>query len=309
MRAVNCMNGHFVNADAFKVCPVCGADLNDASSRKKRKKDKKGLFGKKKKNEAVAAEPVKNNVTVAIFNPPTNDATQENTYSQTASDNIIIDNNKPDDPFTNLVSLDQLRNMSSFNENYSSNYESFENNSEDDYEGTGNDFDDESSNEDAFAESDGPVGDLASEIQKIATNNNNKTQGFFSSDKASVGATSNESAEPVVGWLVCTKGPHLGESFVIVSGRNSVGRSRTNTICISKDNSVSRDKHTWVIYEPKERKFFIQVGESSGLTYVNGQNILQSVEIKDREIMEIGTTTLMLVALCDEKFSWEGKIE
>ena len=47
-----------------------------------------------------------------------------------------------------------------------------------------------------------------------------KTIGFFSMGTS---APQNDS-EPVVGWLVCVKGKHFGESFQLAAGRNAVGR-------------------------------------------------------------------------------------
>ena len=46
-----------------------------------------------------------------------------------------------------------------------------------------------------------------------------KTIGFFSMGTS---APQNDS-EPVVGWLVCVKGKHFGESFQLAAGRNAVG--------------------------------------------------------------------------------------
>ena len=157
---------------------------------------------------------------------------------------------------------------------------------------------------------------LLEEIKKVAADNDGKTVGFFSSGKASAPdpeETENKSAapanvpseEPVVGWLICIKGPNLGQCFNIYAGKNSLGRSNTNKIIVNKDKSISRDKHSWIIYEPRNRVFFAQPGDSSGLTYVNDEMIMQATKLEKKSIIEVGNTRLMLIPLCGDEFSWE----
>ena len=155
---------------------------------------------------------------------------------------------------------------------------------------------------------------LLEEIKKVASDNDGKTVGFFSSGKSSSssdsgssdGAAANvPSDEPVVGWLVCIGGPNLGQSFNIYAGRNSLGRSSNNKIVVNKDRSISREKHAWIIYEPKNGEFFALPGDSSGLTYVNEQNIMQATKLEKWSYIDVGNTRLTLVPLCDGEFSWE----
>lgn len=155
---------------------------------------------------------------------------------------------------------------------------------------------------------------LLEEIKKVASDNDGKTVGFFSSGKSSSssdsgsseGAAANVPAdEPVVGWLVCIGGPNLGQSFNIYAGRNSLGRSSNNKIVVNKDRSISREKHAWIIYEPKNGEFFALPGDSSGLTYVNEQNIMQATKLEKWSYIDVGNTRLTLVPLCDGEFSWE----
>ena len=125
-----------------------------------------------------------------------------------------------------------------------------------------------------------------------------KTMGFFSSN---IGVAK----EPVVGWLVCVKGMHFGEAFELYAGRNSIGRDGSNKVVISGDNTVSSSKHLWVTYEPKKREFFVQPGESSGLSYLNGENIMIPQAFKTYDKLEIGSGEYLLVPLCCENFTWE----
>jgi hypothetical protein len=63
-------------------------------------------------------------------------------------------------------------------------------------------------------------------------------------------------AEPVVGWLVCTGGECLGEDFRLKSGRNFIGRASGMDVSISGDNTVSREKHAVIVYDPKSMCFW-----------------------------------------------------
>ena len=112
-------------------------------------------------------------------------------------------------------------------------------------------------------------------------------------------------ADPVVGWLICVKGEYIGESFNIVSGRNNIGRALTNNIALTKEKTVSREKHAAIIFEPRNKQFFIQPGESSGLTYLNDELILGVKPLKHKDFINMGATKFMFFQLCDEKFSWD----
>lgn len=113
-------------------------------------------------------------------------------------------------------------------------------------------------------------------------------------------------SEPVVGWLVCTKGERFGECFTIGAGRNSIGRNATNRIAILNDSNISREQHAFVIYEPKGRKFYLQPGTQSGLTYLNRQLVLMPAELKDRDEIGLNESRFLFIPLCNESFSWDA---
>ena len=135
-----------------------------------------------------------------------------------------------------------------------------------------------------------------------------KTVGFFSANVGSTEKMPKVSTEPVVGWLVGIKGEHFGESFNISSGRNSVGRSASNSIVMAKDFTVSREKQAWIIYEPKKREFYIQPGEGSSLSYLNGEMIMTLQKLKNGDVIDLGSGQYMLIPLCGENFTWEDYI-
>ena len=123
-------------------------------------------------------------------------------------------------------------------------------------------------------------------------------------DETTGPVTSVPGYKPVVGWLVCTKGSHRGESFNLYHGKNFVGRNSDMDVCLSKDLSVSRNRHAILVYEPKERIFFAQPGESHELFYVNAKVVLNVIELKERDVISIGETTLVFIPFCNKEFSW-----
>ena len=133
---------------------------------------------------------------------------------------------------------------------------------------------------------------------KAVSEDSEKTVGFYSS---AIGT------EPVVGWFVCTEGPHYGEDFRLKSGRNFVGRSTGMDISITKDTTVSRERHTAVVYEPKGNLFIVQPGDSKELSYLNGDVVLSPVQIKANDRLSVGHTELMFIPCCTADFKWEIK--
>lgn len=128
-------------------------------------------------------------------------------------------------------------------------------------------------------------------------NDDEKTIGYYSIDTG---------VEPVVGWLVCIEGIDFGKSFNLKAGKNFIGRnSQTNDIVLQGDNSVSREKHAIVVYDPKSSAFLVQPGMSSELFYLNDKVILQASIIKVRDIISVGNTKLMFIPFCGPDFSWE----
>ena len=111
--------------------------------------------------------------------------------------------------------------------------------------------------------------------------------------------------DPVVGWLVCVKGFYFGQCFNLKAGRNFIGRSPNNDLALSQENSISRNKHAIVIYEPKNRVFTIQAGEGKGLVYVNKEHVVAHIEIKAYDRVELGDAEFIFIPFCGGNFSWD----
>ena len=110
---------------------------------------------------------------------------------------------------------------------------------------------------------------------------------------------------PVVGWLVCVGGPDKGRDFRIHGEKNFIGRSPAMDIALTGDDSVSRDKHASVAYDPRQRAFWLLPGEASGLVYLNEQLVNTPTKLTSRDIVEVGKSKLMFWPFCDDKFHWE----
>jgi len=116
--------------------------------------------------------------------------------------------------------------------------------------------------------------------------------------------------DPVVAWLVCIKGPSRGRDYRVRSGRNGIGRSEAMDVQISGDDTVSRENHAFLVYEPRKRIFSIRPGDGRGLVYLNGDEVTQATDISAYDKIEMGETQLLFVPLCGEKFNWDqGKEE
>ena len=136
--------------------------------------------------------------------------------------------------------------------------------------------------------------------QAASTQDEGKTIGMYN--------IPNASGAPVVGWLICVEGESVGECFNIRSGRNNVGRSVSMDISLVKEKSVSRERHCSITFEPLQKKFFIQAGESSGLTYVNGELVMTFAPLKDYDKILLGTSKFIFLRLVNNKFSWDEYI-
>ncbi len=111
--------------------------------------------------------------------------------------------------------------------------------------------------------------------------------------------------EPVVGWLVCMEGPDRGKDFRLHNEKNYVGRAPSNDVVVESDNTVSRERHGLVIFDPKKHTFWALPGDASGLVYLNGEIVNSPTEMKSDDVLEIGKTKLVLIAFCGAKYTWE----
>lgn len=122
-----------------------------------------------------------------------------------------------------------------------------------------------------------------------------KTIGIFQKTKG---------IDPVVGWVVCIEGPAKGKDFRIKTERNFIGRDAGMDIALTEDESVSRENHAIISFNPKNNTFRILPGESRGLVYLNDDEVFAPTELKKGDVIELGATKLKFTPFCDGGFSW-----
>ncbi|MEG2634231.1 MAG: FHA domain-containing protein [Oscillospiraceae bacterium] len=140
-------------------------------------------------------------------------------------------------------------------------------------------------------------GDDTVSIQSVISEDiNDKTISLYSkTEKVAVGS--------ITGWLICVDGAERGRDFRLVVGRNFVGRSPAMPVSISGDMQISAEKHFSVVFEPKDRNWFIVPGEGT-VTYLNGELLTKVESLSDRDTVKVGNTTLSFVCFCREDFVW-----
>ncbi len=296
MNVVKCSNGHFFDGDAYAQCPHCGAAVASAGASAAEKTPSKRGFSwfdrdKKKNSDGSITGNTDSKAPVSTGN------SDETVIS--ASD-YGVPANASSAPIKSEPSYDCGETVSLLDNTEPAIAPVAE---------------PESSNSVQKEESQPAGGSLKDVIKKASANEEGKTMSYFSSASSASSAASvaqnavdNGPSEPVVGWIVCIKGKHFGESFAIFAGKNSIGRNGGNRIVLSKENSVSREKHALIVYEPKKRRFYLQPGDSSGLTYLNDDYITESKLMNAKDIVELGDGRFMFVPLCDESFTWEDYI-
>ena len=113
--------------------------------------------------------------------------------------------------------------------------------------------------------------------------------------------------EPVVGWLVCVEGPLRGVDFRIHDGYNYIGREEGD-IHIHGDNQISRQKHAVISFYAKRQSFHVGPADGRNIIELNGEPVFSPTEIKSFDVLTVGSTKLMLVALCGSQFSWTAGV-
>lgn len=281
MNVIVCKNGHYYDADAYELCPHCGEGQASAESVKTPKK--KHFWNRNKSDDKQ----------------PTSQQKTEFVDKTWALEMDSIESNNPQSQPKREVTVD----LWSMDSNVSSDLQV------PDTMELQNDMPPTERTESIpQVES-----DLMAAVKKASANPEGKTVGFFrmtAQRNVETGTSGTaEFVEPPVGWLVCVQGVHFGKCFSIVAGRNSIGRYDTNDIVLDKDDSVSRDKHAWIIYEPRKRIFYLKPGEGNALTYLNENMVEESNELTKLDRIELGNTTLLFIPLCGDDFCWESYIK
>lgn len=155
-------------------------------------------------------------------------------------------------------------------------------------------------------------------ISNTADAGEGKTWGYFKSLKSEVESSVareqkpqqyvKKIGRPVVGWLVCVKGLHFGESFEFFEGNNSLGRFPENDIVIADDRSVSRESHIFIIFDAKKGDYYIKPGASHSIPRLNDSPVLEVKGLAANDLIEVGDENFVFVPLCGKDFDWQNYI-
>ncbi len=111
--------------------------------------------------------------------------------------------------------------------------------------------------------------------------------------------------DPVVGWLVCIAGPERGRDYRLHSERNFIGRAEKMDVCLRGDETVSRENHAIISFNPRNLTFKLQPGDGRGLVYLNGEDVDVPMVLRPYDQIELGQTKLMFIPFCGERFQWQ----
>ena len=137
-------------------------------------------------------------------------------------------------------------------------------------------------------------------------------QGGAAADKAERGVEAGRETafDPPVGWLVIVDGPGRGHVATLGMGLNSIGRARTERVSLDYgDAMISRTNHGVITFDPRSRKFYVQHGGGTNLTYVNDEPVLAPRDLEPFTHLQMGETVLRFVPLCGPEFSWDDEPE
>lgn len=107
----------------------------------------------------------------------------------------------------------------------------------------------------------------------------------------------------VVGWLVVIAGPGRGQALPLGYGVNDIGRGPSARIRLDfGDATIAAENQAAIIYTMRSRHFYLQ--SVAAETWLNGQPVRESVELKGGETLRIGQTRLRFAPLCGPDFDW-----
>jgi len=110
----------------------------------------------------------------------------------------------------------------------------------------------------------------------------------------------------LAGWLVVISDRGKGKDYSLTFGLNTIGRSENNHVSIQNgDSSISREKHAVIIYDYENNIFFIKHEDGQYLSYLNGEVLLEAKQLKANDIVKVGSTELIFIPLCSDRFSWK----
>ena len=114
---------------------------------------------------------------------------------------------------------------------------------------------------------------------------------------------------PVYAWLVCIEGVRQGCSYNIIEEKNYIGRNDTMTIQILGDEDIRDNKHAVIAFDIRGLKGTLLGEECMGFVRLNKKAVYTSMDLKDGDILEIGTGKFMYIDYAKNHYVWEQRKE
>jgi hypothetical protein len=108
-----------------------------------------------------------------------------------------------------------------------------------------------------------------------------------------------------VGWLVCTEGSMIGESFTLREGDNRIGRLATMDVALLYEAGVNREDHALISYDSATNGFVLSSENPSARLLCNAKTVRSSKRLKSRDVITIGNCSLVFIPFCNATFSWK----
>jgi len=269
MNPVKCPNNHYYDADRYDSCPHCSSQAPQATNKApaEEKKAEKKLFSRKKKPHSKKNDPSEM-VTVALQPEDVQAIPQGGSqkYEPYEGVTVALEAENVEPPRPLQGAIGQ----------------------------------EPVAQEPPAQQPPEPISPLQQAIRATQASNvsqDTKTIGFFSAY---------DEIEPVVGWIVCVKGAHMGEDFRLKAGRNTLGRAANMDVALTKEGSISRDRHAMIIYDPLQKSFLLQSGGGNGLTYLNEKLVLSYEELHAFDRIMLGRAEFRFIPFCGPEFSWDN---
>ncbi len=142
----------------------------------------------------------------------------------------------------------------------------------------------------------------------ILENDSDRTQMYSEADEQKTMILSQKDrreADAVVGWLVGINGSMYGDAFPVKSGVNIVGRGIYMDVVLYGDESILKENHGAIIYEPATRSFFVRPGDARAQFLLDHEVVSEEKMLRKRDIVTFGSSDMMFMPFCDEEFCWE----
>ena len=74
---------------------------------------------------------------------------------------------------------------------------------------------------------------------------------------------------------------------------------------VNRDQPIDRDRHAVIVDDPLERQCFFGPQNAKTVVRLNGKPVIGQAELKEQDVLTIGSTKLIFVPLCGERFNWD----